>query len=271
MTMSAEEAFCRVEHHMSTAITLLGSGIEARVADRFFDRIRELEVVLSRFRPGSDISRLECAELDVDHADPAVRIVLAQCRVLRGLTAGDFEFEPRHRTGNACDPTLDVNALAKGWIVEEAALVLRMSGAEFLVNAGGDVTASARRGGGTWRVGIQHPSDRAAILGTFAVARGAVATSGAYERGEHIRRAFDAHLTSVTVVGPDLGQADALSTAVFASGKSPPAWWSGIDPAYGLLTVSADDRLRWFPPAVGHEIEWRPPTSPPVKPTGGSR
>jgi FAD:protein FMN transferase len=255
--------FIRVEHHMSTAITLTGKGIGDPVADRFFGRIAELEDLLSRFRPNSEISRMARSELNPDAASPLLREVLARCDMLRELTRGDFEYEPRQRTGDPAAPVLDVNALAKGWIIEEATSELRMSGAEFLVNAGGDVTASARDDGSAWRVGVQHPVERTAVLGVFVVIRGAVATSGTYERGDHIRIAGDEQFTSVTVVGPDLGDADALSTAVFSSGQSPPQWWQDVEPTYGLLTVSADNKLRWRPPPTGTEISWEPPMATP--------
>jgi FAD:protein FMN transferase len=255
--------FIRVEHHMSTAITLTGHGIDDPLADQFFARIAQLEDLLSRFRPDSDISRLARGELDADAASPLVREVLARSDTLRELTRGDFEYEPRRRTRDLAAPVLDVNALAKGWIIEEAASALRMRGAEFLVNAGGDVTTSALNDGTAWRVGVQHPVVRTAVLGVFVVHRGAVATSGTYERGDHIRITGEDQLTSVTVVGPDLGDADALSTAVFSSGQSPPRWWPDVEPTYGLLTVSVDNKLRWLPPPTATEIAWEPPITPP--------
>ena len=258
MSEAERVSFVRVEHHMSTAITLAGDNIDDAEADRFFSAVAELEDLLSRFRPASQISRFARGELDADRLDPLVREVLARCETLRDLTDGDFEHEPRQRSGRDEDPVLDVNALAKGWIIEEAARPLRMTSAEFFVNAGGDVTTS-RRSAAPWRVGIQHPDDPAAILGVFDVTRGAVATSGIYERGEHIRGEGSA-LSSVTVVGPDLGDADGLATAVFAAGMSPPAWWSRVAPVFGLLTLSADNRLRWLPPTEGNDFEFHFPT-----------
>jgi thiamine biosynthesis lipoprotein len=198
--------------------------------------------------------------------------VLSGCPAGRQTPRAYSHHPPRRRTGRPEDPILDPNALAKGWIIEEAATALRMTGREFLVNAGGDVVASSRGDAAPWRVGIQHPLVRSAILGTFTVEQGAVATSGTYERGAHIRSAAGAHdarLLSVTVVGPDLAWADALATAVFASGHSPPAWWADIDPAYGLLTMSADDRLRWLAPSASGSITWHG-TSLPVRTAQGS-
>jgi thiamine biosynthesis lipoprotein len=255
--------FRRVEHHMSTAVTLGGCGIAEAAADAFFGRVAELEALLSRFRPHSQISRLARGEVVLDDVDPLVRQVMAGCVALRGLTNGAFEHEPRRRSGHEGDLALDVNAYAKGWIIEEASTVLQMTAGEWFVNAGGDVVAGPRAGGTTWRVGVQHPADRTAVLGAFEVWRGAVATSGHYERGDHMRGASEGPgLVSVTVVGPDLGWADGLATAVFASGESAPSWWPDVEPTYGLLTLDDDQRLRWLPPREGSDIEWTfPPGS----------
>lgn len=267
MTWPGKVSFVRVEHHMSTAVTLAGCDIDEELADQFFDRIRQLEDLLSRFRPHSEICRFERGEVDIDNVDPVVRGVLIRCATLRSVSSGDFEYEPRRRTGDPRDPVLDVNAVAKGWIIEEAAIVLRMGGAEFTVNAGGDVATSLRRDGSRWRVGVQHPSDRTALLGVFDVRCGAVATSGAYERGHHIRGSAAPAFLSVTVVGPDLGEADGLSTAVYAAGQSPPPWWGEVEPDYGLLTMSSDNRLRWVPPTSGDDFVWEFPSDSGIHPT----
>ena len=52
--------FVRVERHMSTTVSLSGTGIDDALADRFFARVRELEATLSRYRRSSDVSRLGC-------------------------------------------------------------------------------------------------------------------------------------------------------------------------------------------------------------------
>jgi thiamine biosynthesis lipoprotein len=259
--ISAGPPLRRVEFHMNTAVTLGATGLSDDDADRFFARVAELEGLLSRFRPGSEVSRVAAGELALDDADPAVRRVVLGCEELRELTDGAFDHEPRRRSGSPADPVLDVNAFAKGWIVEEAAASVRMVTSDFFVNAGGDVLAGIRADGSPWRVGVQHPVDREAILGAFDLRDGAVATSGTYERGRHIRgETATEPLVSVTVAGPDLAWADGLATAVFASGDAHPSWWEHVDPAYGLLTVSSDDRVRWRAPRVGVGIDWRFPT-----------
>lgn len=261
MSAPANLPLRRVEQHLGTVVTLAFDPVRlapagAEAADAFFDRIRRLEALLSRFRPDSQVSRLAAGTLCADDADPAVREVLQRCEALRRQTNGDFEHEPRRRSGNPADPVLDVNALAKGWIVQDASVGLQLDGGEFFVNAGGDVLVSRRRCGSPWRVGIQHPTVRDAVLGVVELEVGAVATSGRYERGDHVRSTAAGSLVSVTVVGPDLAEADALSTAVFASGEPEPTWWGDVDDRYGLLTVNDAGRLRWTAPTAGFVADW---------------
>ena len=169
----------RVEYHLGTAISLSVSGVAPDAADRFFDRIEELEAALSRFRTTSQISRIAANDLSLDAADPSVREVLGRCVEMRRLTEGWFEHEPRQRSGDARDPILDPNALAKGWIVEEAALMLQLGGVrDFFVNAGGDVMVRRPRTAKPWVIGIQHPYDQSAVLGMISLTNGAVANFG---------------------------------------------------------------------------------------------
>jgi len=246
--MSTVSAACtrRVEHHMGTAVTLHVQDAPPDSVDRFFDEIRSLEGIFSRFRHDSEVMRLERGELAVDDASPQVREVLVRCEELRSATGGSFD----HRPVVGGHPILDPNAIAKGWIIEQAVLQLRLAGVtSYFVNAGGDVMVGAPPAGRrSWRVGICHPDDLCAVFVKVDLDCGSVATSGRYERGDHIRGSAGAGqrdaLTSVSVVGPELATADALATAVFASGEQRPAWWPP-DSSYGIIAVTASGRVRF--------------------------
>ena len=237
----------RVEHHMGTSISVVAHDCSAHALDGFFDRVAAFEQILSRHRPGTELSRVARDELSIDEASAPVREVITHCKRLRAVTEGCFDHEPRARSGDPADPVLDADGLAKGWIIRQAALGLMVDGVvSFAVNAGGDVVVGAPPPGrDAWRVGVRHPGTSRSVVATLDVQRLAVATSGAYERGEHIRSCRGAALSSVTVVGPDLDVADALATAVHASGEPAPRWWPAAGEGYGLLTVSTDGRLRW--------------------------
>ena len=248
MAMTATRDAYIVEHHMGTAITLAGRGIDDDLVAAFFGRIRHLERLLSRFRPDSDLTLLAEGRAAVDDVDRSVREVLARCADLRSRTDRWFDHEPRRADGGPAPRVLDTDGFAKGWIVEQAALELRLAGVpEFFVNAGGDVVVHGPWRTKPYRIGIQHPLRPTALVEVLEVADGAVATSATYERGEHIRGVHDRQIVSATVVGPELGEADALATAVFAAGRTVPEWWDRFEPHHSLLTVTSAGRVHRVP------------------------
>jgi thiamine biosynthesis lipoprotein len=237
-----------VEDVMGTVVSLDVRGAAATEAQAAFARLmawlRDVDRRFSTYRADSEISRIDRGELPLAAASSDVRWVLDRCAQLRGETGGAFD----ERAGGSLDPS----ALVKGWAVQRGAEMLSAEGlTDFSLNAGGDVVV---RGGAlpdrVWRVGIQHPRERDAIATAIEVTDTAVATSGAYERGDHLvaprTGVAPSDVLSVTVIGPDLGTADAYSTAAFALGADGPAWTLGLD-GYEAMTILADDRVLCTP------------------------
>jgi thiamine biosynthesis lipoprotein len=119
---------------------------------------------------------------------------------------------------------VDPTGLVKGWAAQRAADSLREAGVEAaMVNAAGDiVTLGEPEPGRPWHLGIRDPREPDRVAWVVAVRDGAIATSAAYERGDHV---LDPHsgdparsALSATVTGPDLAFADALATGLFAAG-----------------------------------------------------
>ncbi len=230
---------------MGTTISLHAFGAPPDAVARFFEEIRSLESRLSRYRHDSEVMRIERGELSLDDASPQVREVMVRCDVLRSETGGAFDHRPVVDGRRVLDP----NALAKGWIIEQAAVHLQTAGVRsYFVNAGGDIIVGAPPPGReSWRVGIAHPLRPDTLFATVDLTDAAVATSGRYERGDHVRRAPSAisrpdELAGVTVVGPELATADALATAVLAGGEPRPSWWPRETP-YGIIAVIASGRV----------------------------
>src|SRR5205085_10286050 len=67
---------------------------------------------------------------------------------------------------------------------DRAASICRTLGASGgMVNLGGDIAiVGPRPDGDSWRVGLQHPRSRDELIGTLALERGGLASSGDYER-----------------------------------------------------------------------------------------
>ena len=208
--------------------------------DELFGWLREVDARFSTYREDSEIRRLDRGELALENADPDVRQVLARCEELRLETRGFFDV----RASGALDPS----GLVKGWSVDRGAAILDAAGLRnYAINAGGDVWLS---GGALpdveWRVGIEHPLEHDRIAATVAIRDGAIATSAAYVRGDHV---LDPHtggapegVLSVTITGPELSTADAYATAAFAMGIESPAWTARLR-GYEALTILSDGRV----------------------------
>ena len=222
----------------------------AAVAD-LWRWLRFVDATFSTYRADSAISRLDRGELRIADCDPVVDEVLTRCAQLRERTDGYFSARPGGR--------LDPSGLVKGWSVQRAAELLAAAGVrDFFINAGGDVAArGAPSVGRPWRVGIRHPHEPARLAAVLGVVDLAVATSGEYERGAHI---LDPHtgrppagLRSVTVVGPDLGTADAYATAIFAMGSAGPEWALRLE-GYDALCITAEDGVVSTPGMDRHRL-----------------
>jgi thiamine biosynthesis lipoprotein len=239
-----------VEHVMGMAVSFdirapLPQGTALDDAVRW---LHHVDAVFSTYRYDSQINRLGRGEVDLTDVDDDVRFVLRRCIELHALTAGAFDaFDLTERNGSTVDPS----GFVKGWAIERAAGILETAEASnFCINAGGDIVLRGapvpRR---AWRVGIRHPDqpDRQAttleLPGPYAVA-----TSATYERGAHIvdpaMRQPTTELASATVVGPDLGVADAYATAIFVMGLAGLDWIEA-QPGYDAYLVTHESWTHW--------------------------
>jgi thiamine biosynthesis lipoprotein len=128
---------------------------------------------------------------------------------------------------------LGLGGIAKGYIVDAAAKVLRAAGVEaFLVQAGGDLYGAGKKPGGEpWVSGIQDPrGPQGQFFAVLELTDHAFSTAGDYARSyvvggkryHHIidpRTGFPATACrSVTVWAPDATTADGVDDAVFILG-----------------------------------------------------
>lgn len=121
---------------------------------------------------------------------------------------------------------LDVGAIAKGYAVQQ---VCGSAPAGLLISVGGNVCATGPKPetGQPWVVGIQNPDAPEEYLHTIYVEDFSVVTSGDYQRYFTVDGVAYHHIIdpdtlfpadywrSVTILCPDSGLADALSTALF--------------------------------------------------------
>ncbi|WP_217913610.1 FAD:protein FMN transferase [Miltoncostaea marina] len=239
--------------------------------------VARLERLLSRFRPGSELSRLNRERRM--HVGADLMRVLVAALDLRRRTAGRFDptlgramwawgydrtFErvaddprpaPRAPAGGAValdrrrgwvalgpGAELDLGAIAKGDAADRAAALLAQAG-PCLVDAGGDLVVSGPRAAGPWPVAVEGPGGPTVLM----LERGAVATSGV-DRRRWRRGGREAHHAMAPGRGApadtDLVRASAVaSTGAEADALATALLVAGADGARAL----ADD---WRVPAV---------------------
>lgn len=228
----------RTDVVMGMPVTIdVPGGADERELDAIFADLRIVDSVFSPFRADSAVGRINAGTLTEQGAGPLVAEVLDLCRRYEGATRGYFS---AWATGR-----LDPCGLVKGWALDRACAALERAGhSAFFVDGAGDVRTRGHRAPGVpWRVAIRHPVQRDRVA---AVVQGndlAVATSGTYEKGAHI---YDPHtrrpateLVSLTVVGPDIVDADVYATAAFAMGRAGLAFVERT-PGYEAFAIDAD-------------------------------
>ena len=235
-----------VEQVMGTAVSIeladdLPSPELRALIDDVCGWLHEVDARFSTYKADSEVMRLRRGEITAAGGSGDLRHVLSACADLWRDTDGYFDAY----AGGQLDPS----GYVKGWSVEVASARLAAAGStNHYINAGGDIRMrGAHPDGGRWRVGIRHPWEADKLSWVLALNDGAIATSGTYERGDHVinpRTGQPARgLRSVTVVGPDLALADAYATAALAMGEPGLTWLAKLaTDGYDSAAVTDDGR-----------------------------
>ncbi len=182
-----------------------------------FDYFTYIDETFSTYKMTSEITAINQGRLPREKWSKDMQTVFALSEETKQLSDGYFDIKRP-------DGTYDPSGLVKGWAIENAAKILEERGYKnFYVDAGGDVqTHGVNADGGKWTVGIKDPWDDAKNVKVVAVSGEGVATSGTYIRGEHIYNpktgAAANEIISLTVIGPNIYEADRFATGAFAMG-----------------------------------------------------
>ena len=182
-----------------------------------FDYFKEVDERFSVYKPDSEISQINKG-LSKEHWSQEMAEVMDLCEQTKKLTEGYFNIQRKGK--------LDPSGLVKGWSIRNAAQLLLSKGRHnFYIEAGGDIQVHGTNDKGRlWVIGIRSPFTMTEIIKIVKLSDQGVATSGTYIRGQHI---YNPHkgksevrdVKSLTVIGPDIYEADRYATAAFAMGK----------------------------------------------------
>jgi thiamine biosynthesis lipoprotein len=166
------------------------------------------------------------------------------------------------------DHKIGLGGIAKGYIVDRAAAVLKKAGiAAFLVQAGGDLYGAGRKPDGSpWVSGIQDPRGAQGVFfATIELTDHAFSTAGDYARSYVIGKRRYHHIIdphtgypatasrSVTVWAEDATTADAIDDAVFILGPEQGLQLAEATPGVGVVIVDKNNRV-WVSPRLEGKV-----------------
>ena len=209
----------RIIMGMPVILEVIDSRVTGKIFDSVFAYFEYVDRKFSTYKQESEISMINRQEITLQEASEDMQAVFKMAEQTRQETDGYFDIA---RNGK-----YDPSGIVKGWAIYNAAEILRQDGFEnYYVDAGGDIQASGKNAQGqAWRVGIQSPFNSTEIVKVVSLQNCGMATSGTYVRGQHIYNPRDSEqliteIVSLTVIGPDVYEADRFATAAFAMGSA---------------------------------------------------
>ncbi len=212
--------------------------ISTETMARVFDLFESVDARFSTYRADSEIMRFNRREITEAHFSDDMKEVFALAHATADESEGFFDVK-------RADGLIDPSGIVKGWAIKKAAELLDSEGClNFFVDAGGDIQARGKNEDGEdWRVGIRSPFQMSEIIKVVAPRGAGMATSGSYVRGAHV---WNPHvpmdtlsdILSITVIGPDVLEADRFATAAFAMGADGIYFIEGL-PGFEAYQVNA--------------------------------
>ena len=221
---------------MGTGVSIDIPGADDQLFQKVFERLSEIDERFSTYKDNSEVSRFIRGEKNLSRE---LKKVIKACKDAELATEGYFSAWASGK--------FDPSGYVKGWAISEGSKIIKKAGHQtFCIGIGGDILA-ASGSDKIWRVGIQDPRDKTSIIATIAAKNIAVATSGTSARGLHIISPKTSQpadsILSITVVGPDIIDADVLATAAFAQGEFGLNFIGGQAKGYEALMVDKTGKI----------------------------
>lgn len=204
---------------MTVVVEIADQQVTPDAFDKVFSYFTYIDDTFSTYKETSEITKINQGLIRESQYSADMREVFKLSEETKKVTHGYFDIKTP-------EGKYDPSGLVKGWAIHHAAQILLKAGLKnFYIDAGGDIQTSGRNTEGElWSVGIRNPfKPETEIVKVLLIEDKGVATSGTYARGAHI---YNPHtkanvgdgLVSLTVIGPNVYEADRFATAAFAMG-----------------------------------------------------
>lgn len=203
---------------MPITIEIVDSQVTEKDIQEIFSYFSYIDNTFSTYKPDSEISKINKGVLLESDYSNDMKTVLKLSEQTKKETDGYFDISHKGK--------LDPSGLVKGWAIYQSSELAKKRGFKnFYIDAGGDIQVAGKNNKGkSWTVGIRNPFNREEIIKVLEIDDRGVATSGTYIRGQHVYNPLEVNsqleeIVSLTVVGPNIYEADRFATAAFAMGR----------------------------------------------------
>lgn len=203
---------------MPVIIEVTDKQVQAKNFEEIFSYFDYIDKKFSPFKVDSELSKINRGELLKTQWSHDMKVIFNLCKKTNVETLGYFNIEKNKE--------FDPLGLVKGWAINNAGNILKKKGFKnYYVEVAGDIQVSGNnKDGQPWVIGIQNPFNLKQNVKVLSLKNKGIATSGTYRRGLHIRNPFEPNkkideIISLTVIGPNVYEADRFATASFAMGR----------------------------------------------------
>ena len=203
------------------AMPVIINVIDRKVTDEdiaeIFSYLHHIDNKFSTYKKNSEISQINRNELNKSQYSQEMQKIFKLSEDTKKETNGYFDIN--------IDGRIDPSGIVKGYAIWQASQKLKNKGFKnFYLEIAGDIQVFGKNEKKeNWKIGIQNPFNLKEIIKVLSLKNKGVATSGTYIRGNHIINPKEKRganeIVSITVIGPNVYEADRFATAAFAMGK----------------------------------------------------
>lgn len=201
---------------MSVIIEIIDSNATVEVFDEIFNYLISIDERFSTYKENSEVTLYNEGKIVEKDLSNEMKEVLKLSEKTKLETDGFFDI--------VYDGKIDPSGLVKGLAIYNTSELLCKKGFKnFYVEIAGDIEVRGLNNEGKkWAIGIRNPFNKMENVKVVYLKDRGIATSGNYEKGKHIynpkgKKLAD-EIASLTVIGPNVYEADRFATACFAMG-----------------------------------------------------
>jgi thiamine biosynthesis lipoprotein len=202
---------------MPVTVQIVDSKATDEDIQEVFAYFNYIDKKFSTYKKDSEISRINRGVVSKANYSNEMQKILSLCEETKQETDGYFDINLKG--------ILDPSGIVKGYAIWQGSKILENKGYKnFYIEIAGDIqTVGKSEKGENWKVGIQNPFMLDENIKIVRLSNKGIATSGNYQRGEHIlnpkNKIAAKEVASISVIGPNVYEADRFATAAFAMGE----------------------------------------------------